>query len=421
MRGRPLLHTSYEADQAILNTWTKKLAMGLFLLFLLAVPFFAVGTIGDEGRIPGPGFLATGDWLRLLSTLGIYAIGALGLNILTGLAGQVSLGHAFFLGLGAYTAAILGSPEGALWGLGLPMWIWLPGAGVVAALVGILVAPTAVRVRGLYLAIVTLGLVFIGEYLWRNLDFITGGSQSGRSHPNFAFRLWQEEDAAISFSADGPWLGVLNLSGRAKTYLLILLLTVGFVLLAKNIQRTRVGRAFMSIRDRDIAAEVMGVNEFRYKTMAFALSSFYAGVAGALLASLVGRTVPESWNLFLSVEFIAIILIGGIGTVTGTILGTTFVILLPRLVRDFTTWMKGVVETGEGFAAGLFDVVVSTGPDDFGLINTSAGVAPGLGIDQLNLVIYGLLIIGFLIFEPLGLYGIWLRIRNYWKGWPFTY
>jgi branched-chain amino acid transport system permease protein len=421
MRGRPLLHTSYESDQALLNTGTKKLTMGLFLLLLAAIPFFAPGTIGEEGSLPGPDFLAAGDWLRLLSTVGIYAIGALGLNILTGLAGQVSLGHAFFMGLGAYTAAVLGAPEGPLWGLGLPMWVWLLGAGIVAALVGVAVAPTATRVRGLYLAIVTLGLVFIGEYLWRNLDFITGGSQSGRSHPEFAFRLWKEETPLIDFSEDGTWLGIFNLSSEAKIYFFILALAVGAVLLAKNLQRTRSGRAFMSIRDRDIAAEIMGVNEFRYKTTAFAISSFFAGVAGALLASLVGRTIPETWNLFLSVEFIAIILIGGVGTVSGVILGTIFVILLPRLVQDFTEWMEEVVEAGDSVLASIFDLVVSTGPDDFGLINTSAGVAPGLGIDQLNLVIYGLLIIGFLIFEPLGLYGIWLRIRNYWKGWPFTY
>ena len=421
MRGRPLLYTSYESDQAILNTGTKKVMMGLFLLFLVAVPLFAVGSIGEEGSLPGPDFLASGDWLRLLSTVGVYAIGALGLNILTGLAGQVSLGHAFFMGLGAYTAAVLGSPEGALWGLGLPMWIWLPGAGLVAALVGILVAPTAMRVRGLYLAIVTLGLVFIGEYLWRNLDFITGGSQSGRGHPEFSMRLWKEESAFLDFSQDGVWLGIFNLSSEAKTYLFILLLTIGFVLLSKNLQRTRVGRAFMSIRDRDIAAEVMGVNEFKYKTTAFAISSFFAGAAGALLASLLGRTIPETWNLFLSVEFIAIILIGGVGTVSGAILGTIFVILLPRIVQDFTQWMESLVVSGDGALASLLDVLISTGPDDFGLINTSAGVAPGLGIEQLNLVIYGLLIIVFLIFEPLGLYGIWLRIRNYWKGWPFTY
>jgi branched-chain amino acid transport system permease protein len=301
------------------------------------------------------------------------------------------------------------------------MWIWLPGAGIVAAVVGILVAPAAVRVRGLYLAIVTLGLVFIGEYLWRNLDFITGGSQSGRTHPPFEFRIWREEEALITFAEDGSWFGILTLSAQAKTYLFLLTLAILFLLVSKNLQRTRVGRAFMSIRDRDIAAEVMGVDEFKYKTTAFAVSSFFAGIAGALLATLVGRTIPETWNLFLSVQFIAIILIGGVGTVTGTVLGTLFVILLPKIVRDFTGWMQTTVDSAEGPFATFLDIFISTGPGDFGLVNTSAGVAPGLGIDQLNLVIYGLLIIGFLIFEPLGLYGIWLRIRNYWKGWPFTY
>jgi branched-chain amino acid transport system permease protein len=144
-------------------------------------------------------------------------------------------------------------------------------------------------------------------------------------------------------------------------------------------------------------------------------------VSGALFASFVGHSIPETWILFLSVQFIAIVLIGGAGTVSGTLMGSAFVILLPRIIRDVTGWMQDVVNRGDSVLASIFDFVVSTDQADFGLINTAPGVAPGLGIDQLNLVIYGLLIIGFLIFEPLGLYGIWLRIRNYWKGWPFTY
>jgi branched-chain amino acid transport system permease protein len=420
-----MLYTSYEADQAMVNTTTKKGAVLLFMAFLIAIPLFREGSIGGVdspiGSLPGPDFLAQGDWLKLLTTVFIFAIGGLGLNILTGLAGQVSLGHAFFMGLGAYVAAVFGMPGGGLWGLGLPIWVWLPLAGLIPALVGVLIAPTAVRVRGLYLAIVTLGLVFIGEYLWRNLDFITGGSQSGRSHPPFEVRLWKEEAPIISFNSDGTWFGIFNLSSEAKIYLFLLIITVLFVLFAKNLQRTRVGRAFMSIRDRDIAAEVMGVNEFKYKTLAFAISSFFAGVSGALLASFVGRSIPETWILFLSVQFIAIVLIGGAGTVSGTLMGSAFVILLPRIIRDITGWMQGVVQSGDSFLASIFDFFVSTSAADFGLVNTAPGVAPGLGIDQLNLVIYGLLIIGFLVFEPLGLYGIWLRIRNYWKGWPFTY
>ena len=411
MRGRPLLYTSYEGDQALMNTTPKKVVLGLFLLFLVVVPFQIT---------PGVGFLGDNAWLKILSTAGIFAIGALGLNILTGIAGQVSLGHAFFMGLGAYTAAWLGAAPGPLAGIGLPMWIWLPAAGVVAALVGLAVGPIAVRVRGLYLAFVTLGLVFIGEYVWLNWTWLTGGSQSGRTFPDFELRIWKEEEPLIDFASDGPWFGI-EFTGEAKTYYLMLGLLIVFVLFAKNIQRTRVGRAFQSIRDRDIAAEIMGVDEVRYKLQAFAVSSFFAGVSGALLASFVGRTIPERWNLFLSVTFIAIVLIGGAGVVSGALLGASFVILLPRLVQDFTEWLTIYVEEGTGLFVWLADVVVVTGAEDWGIINISQGIGPGLSVALFNQVIYGLLIIGFLIFEPLGLYGIWLRIRNYWKGWPFTY
>ena len=412
MRGRPLLYTSYEADQAILNTTTKKVMLGLFLLVLVSIPFQV---------IPGLRFLGQEDWLRLLVTTAIFVVGALGLNILTGLAGQVSLGHAFFMGVGAYTAVWLGGPvDGPFLGLGLPIWVWLPAAGIVAALIGVAVGPTAVRVRGLYLAIVTLGLVFIGDYVFRNWASLTGGAQVGRDFPPLQVRVWKEEEPIIDFTTPGSWFGV-EVSGTAKTFFLLLLLTVVFTVLAKNLQRTRVGRAFMSIRDRDIAAEIMGVNEFAYKLLAFGISSFYAGIAGALLASFVSRVIPERWDLFLSVQFIAIILIGGAGTVAGAILGSVFVVLLPRVVQDFTLWLQELAVQGEGLLSAIANVFVATTQDDFGLVNTFAGTGPGLSVAQLNLVLYGLLIIGFLIFEPLGLYGIWLRIRNYWKGWPFTY
>ncbi|HZD22061.1 MAG TPA: branched-chain amino acid ABC transporter permease [Acidimicrobiia bacterium] len=411
MRGRPMLYTRYEADQALMNTGTKKVVLGLFFVFMVLVPL---------GVIPGLGFLAQEDWLRLLAQVSVFAVAALGLNVLTGLAGQVSLGHAFFMGVGAYTAAWLGAATGPFFGLGLPIWVWLPAAGLIAAIIGVAVGPTAVRVRGLYLAFVTLGLVFVGEYLFRNWTSLTGGAQNGRVFPPLEIKLWKEEQPLINFHADGSWFGV-DLSGNAKAYYFLLAIAVVFVITAKNLQRTRVGRAFQSIRDRDIAAEIMGVDESRYKLIAFGISSFYAGVGGALLASLIGRMIPEQWDLLLSVQMIAIILIGGAGVVTGTILGSVFVILLPRLVEDITNGLAGVVQHGSGPIAWLGDLFISTGGGDFGFVNTQAGVAPGLSIAQLNQVLYGLLIIGFLIFEPLGLYGIWLRIRNYWKGWPFTY
>ena len=410
MRGRPLLYTSYPQEMRLFPTTTKRVAMVLFLIVLFLLPL---------KLLPLVGYLGDSDWMIIIDRALIFAIAALGLNLLTGVAGQVSLGHAFFMAVGAYTAAVIGGePGNIVWGLELPIWIWLPAAGLVAALLGILVAPTAVRVRGLYLAFVTLGLVFIGQYLWRNLGKIAGGPTTGREWPPLEFALWKGQEPLISFADDGPWFGV-DLVKQGKAYYLLLLLVIVFALLAKNMMRTRVGRSWASIRDRDIAAEIMGVAEATGKTQAFAISSFYAGVAGALLASFFGRLIPETWDLLLSVEFIVIILIGGAGTITGTLMGTAFVVLTPRLVRDLTLWLAELAE-GDSAASFFANLIVATDAQDFGLVSTSAA-GPGLSIFQLNIVLFGVLIIVFLIFEPLGLYGIWTRIRNYWKAWPFSY
>ncbi len=180
MRGRPLLHTSYASDQAMLNTTTKRILAAVALVVVVLLPF---------GKVPLLGFMGGAAWQLVLVQVLVFAIGALGLNVLTGLCGQVSLGHAFFLGVGAYAGVVLGSdPTAGLWGFGLPIWIWLPGAGVVAALVGILVSPAAVRLRGLYLGIVTLGLVFLGEHIFRNLPKVAGSPGLGRSWPSLDIR-----------------------------------------------------------------------------------------------------------------------------------------------------------------------------------------------------------------------------------------
>lgn len=410
MRGRPLLYTSYPNEMRLFPTTTKRVALVLLLIILFLLPL---------KLLPLVGFLGDSDWLILIDRALIFAIGALGLNLLTGVAGQVSLGHAFFMAVGAYTAAVVGGEPGStLWGLEMPMWVWLPAAGLVAALIGILVAPTAVRVRGLYLAFVTLGLVFIGQYLWRNLGRIAGGPGTGREWPPLELAVWRGQEPLISFADDGPWFGV-DMVRQGKAYYLLLFLVIVFALLAKNMMRTKVGRSWASIRDRDIAAEIMGVAEAKGKTQAFAISSFYAGVAGALLASFFGRLIPETWDLLLSVEFIAIILIGGAGTITGALMGTAFVVLLPRLVEDFTLWLAELAQ-GDSIGSSLANLIVATDAQDFGLISTTAA-GPGLSIFQLNIVLFGVLIVVFLIFEPLGLYGIWIRIRNYWKAWPFSY
>ncbi len=433
---RPNLYTSYEEEAQILPTWTKKVMalVGILILFLIPfdIPVLTAPTdipilrsiplLGDG--IPPLRFLGDNAWLRVLDEALIFAIAALGLNILTGVAGQVSLGHAFFMGVGAYTGALLGGmATDSVYGWDLPIWIWLPGAGVGAALVGIIVSPVAVKLRGLYLAIVTLGLVFIGIHM-SNTSWgkkFSGDPGLGRDFPPYDLQIWREDPPLVSISDDGTWFGFLDVSDNQKRYLFLAVLFLVFIVLAKNIVRTRTGRALQAIRDRDIAAEVMGVPEFKYKMIAFAASSFFAGIAGVLFASSAGKLPATQFSLLLSIEFIAILLIGGVGTVSGTILGTFFVVLMPKFVEEFTEWLADKTD-GDGIGATIADVIVSTGAGDQGPIS-AATQTPGypLNVFDWNLVLYGVLIIVFLIFEPLGLYGIWVKIRNYWKRWPFSY
>lgn len=416
---RPNLYTSYAAEAQMLPTATKKVAAGLAVVVLFLTPF----DLPVINQIPFVRFLGDGDWIRVVTLAFIFAIAALGLNVLTGLAGQVSLGHAFFMGVGAYAAAVVGGQGGGdLIGWGLPIWIWLPAAGIVAAAVGLIIAPIAVRLRGLYLAIVTLGLVFIGIHMgntsWGRR--IAGDPGLGREFPGFDVRAWKEETPLVDVESDGHWLW-FDVSDSQKQYLFLAALMLLFVLIAKNIARTRTGRALQAIRDRDIAAEVMGVAEFRYKLVAFGISSFFAGVAGALYASLAGQLPATQFSLFLSVEFIAILLIGGVGTVTGVLLGTFFVLLSPEFVEAATGWLSDRGEQG-GIVGTVADGLLTTGPGDFGPISI-ATQTPGwaLNVFDWNQVLYGVLIIVFLLFEPLGLYGIWVKIRNYWQRWPFSY
>lgn len=416
MLGRPRLYTSYTSESSMLPTWTQRVWMAILLTLALLVPF----SLPVINQLPIIRFIGDPDWIRLLTQAVIFGVAALGLNLLSGVAGQVSLGHAFFMGAGAYAAVLLGGQHSdKLWGFGLPMWIWLPGAGVTAALVGILVAPAAVRVRGLYLGIVTVGLVFIGVHLSKVLPEISGGAEVGRTFPALQWRWWKEADPVIDFSRDGHWLW-FDISGNAKTYLFCFVVLIIATIVAKNLVRSRTGRAFQAIRDRDVAAEVMGIPEAKYKTIAFAGSSFFAGIAGALFASFVGKMPPEQFDLILSVEFIAILLIGGAGMISGSLLGTFFVVLSPLFVEHAAEWMAAQSE-GTTIWAKFWDLIISRG-DDGGIIST-ASIAPGfaLPVDKLDELIYGLLVIMFLLFEPLGLYGIWVRIRNYWKGWPFSY
>jgi branched-chain amino acid transport system permease protein len=329
----------------------------------------------------------TDDWLVILARGCALAIGAIGLNLVTGYAGQVSLGHAFFVGVGAYTASALsGDPaDGQLIGLGVrDMALWLPAAGAVAGLAGLLVAPIATRLRGLYLAIVTLGLVFLGEHVFREWTALTGGVGVGRPGPAPQLLGWR--------FAEGSAL----LTGAQQTYLVLFALLCLFALGGRNLARSDVGRAFAAVRDRDIAASIIGVDLRRTKLAAFTVSSFYAGVCGALLYVVTPYVEPGSFNLNLSVQFIAMVLIGGVATISGSIMGALFLATLLRVTQEIIPRLLPFIDT-----APRRDTLLTT--------------------TQLETILYGLLIVVFLIAEPRGLYGIWVRIRNYWKGWPFSY
>jgi branched-chain amino acid transport system permease protein len=367
VRGRPLMRTSYAQDMALLNTPGKRYGLAALLAGALAVPF-----------------LITDDLLVVFATGLAACIGAIGLNLVTGYAGQVSLGHAFFLGIGAYTAAVIsGDPQGRVLGYGITLLpVWLLAAGLAAAVVGLIVSPLAVRLRGLYLAVVTIGLVFLGEHIFKEWDSVAGGPGVGR--PSARPELF-----GFSFAVDGPLL-----TREQKLYLLMLVLVVVFAVAARNIARSDIGRAFAAVRDRDIAAAIVGVNLTRQKAIAFTVSSFYAGCAGALLYTVSGFVEPGSFNLLLSVQYVAMVLIGGAATISGSIMGALFISSLATASREL--------------AASLPFIGAITG-------------GGALNVFQLEGILYGLLIIGFLIFEPRGLYGIWLRARTYWKGWPFSH
>jgi branched-chain amino acid transport system permease protein len=346
--GSGQFKTSYRDDIRIFQTLFVKFWLYLLALFLLVFPF-AVGQYA----------------LYTANLCGIAVIGALGLNILAGYTGQISLGHSAFIAIGAYASTILS----VRWGI--PFWLSFPLAGMVSALSGLVIAIPCLRLRGLYLAIATFAYYFIVEYViihWSSLTNGTGG-------------MTVPEPSFLGFVFDSD----------TKIYFLILFFAVCAIAFARNLFRTEAGRAFIAIRDHDIAAEVIGIDITRYKILSFMVSSFYAGIAGSLYAVTLSFIGPEHFTFLMTIEYLAICLVGGVGTIVGTIYGAIFITLLPegiRLLRDALS-------------------------QDYPFLVTRMA--------DLQASFYGLVIILFLIFEPTGLFGVWLRIKKYWKSWPYTY
>lgn len=316
-----------------------------------------------------PWVVKSDAWMNIGVFALIAAIGALGMQVIMGFAGQISMGQAAFMAVGAYTAIWLGIDHNQ------PFWVWLPAAGLVSGLAGAVIAPAAVRIRGLYLAVATLALVFIGNYVWDTWKGLTGGV-NGRPAPTVL--IGGQDLLSGVYSGNTQLLSMF----QAWWYFALAILVIA-VLVTWNIKRSRLGRAMMAVRDRDLAAGVAGIPVTSTKVTAFAISSAMAGISGALLGSFMGYVSATQWTLMLSVDFIAMAVIGGIGTVSGALIGAFFVRAMPEVV----TWFAGFLP----------------------FVSQDAKVGGGITVPLLSQFLYGLVIVLVLLFEPRGLNALFRR------------
>jgi branched-chain amino acid transport system permease protein len=340
-------HTSYRADLALRHTRVEYVRLALALAVVVALPS-----------------LASPFWLTVINQIGIAVIGAIGLNILVGYTGQISLGQGGFLAVGAYTAGVIAVKTSASPLLGLL------AAVVVTAVVGAFFGLPALRLKGLYLAIATLAAQQIIVWSIIHWEFITGGTDALLLEPVKVFG-W-------TITGDKQWFWVIAAFAALAT------------VTATNLFRTGLGRSFVAIRDQDIAAEVIGVDPARYKILAFAVSSAYVGLAGALTAYWTQILTWERFTLDVSILYLAMIIVGGLGSVSGSIYGAAFMIGVPAYLDQLSFRVS---------------------PDSFLARDLSA----------IKLLIFGATIVLFLVFEPRGLARIWQRTKDYFRLWPFRY
>ena len=327
--------------------------------FLLLMAFLAV--------FP---FLFKNYYVYVANYIAINVIVVMGLNILVGYTGQISLGHAGFFAIGAYGTITLMTLAH------LPFLLALFLAGLAAACLGFLLGLPALRLEGPYLAIATVGFgVSITQVIGKIEMF---GGRQGLNAPDLTI---------------GPW----NLDTDRDFYYLVMVITVLLFIFARNLIKTKVGRAFIAIRDADIAAETMGVNLLYYKTLAFAVSAFYAGIGGGLYAFVLRFIEPELFSLFMSVMFLTMAVVGGLGSVMGPIAGACLLGWLDLELRNILSipylgeWLKSLSES-------YFSLT---------------------GVSNIQFIVFGLILVLIMVFEPHGLYGFWIRTKKYWKTWPF--
>jgi branched-chain amino acid transport system permease protein len=341
---------NYAQDLAILRTRTHWVLLLGFLAVLFTFPLYL-----------------TNFWMGIFSMIGVILIAVLGLNILVGYCGQLSLGHAGFIAVGAYTSAILTNR------FELPFLLGLICAGIVAGLIGIIFGLPSIRVKGFYLAITTIAAQFIIIWIINHWS-LTGGF----------------EGISVPYAS----IGGLVFDSNVKQFYLVMVIVVLCVFFAKNLVRTKVGRAFIAIRDNDLAAEVMGINILKYKLLAFFIGCFFAGIAGSLLAHTTYTLSGEQFSFTDSILYIGMIIIGGLGTTLGPILGVTFIYLLQKVLLP--VYLVPFLEnTFTNFPAGF-----------------ASGVAP---------MVFGLILVLFLILEPRGLAHRWTLFKAAYRLWPFSY
>jgi branched-chain amino acid transport system permease protein len=344
-RASGYFRTSYAPDLALIETRLERAGLLAFLAILAAFPF-----------------LASAFWIDLASQIFLASVGALSLMLLTGYAGQVSLGHAGLIAAGAFTAGIL-SKE-----LNAPFWITLPAAAVVGALLGVVFGLPSLRLRGLYLAVSTLALHFVVVYV--------GGEYESRRGYSTGIVL------------DPPTIAGYAVSNAKVWYFVLLAAAAATLLICLNLLRSRTGRAWRAIRAHETVAQALGIEVAAYKVLAFVISSAITAVAGALFAYYRGFVSVEAFSLFLTIQYVAMIIVGGMGSLLGAILGAIFVTLFPYLIEAGLLSLPGASR----YAGLLFAV---------------------------NYAAFGLVMILFLVFEPLGLVGIWRRLQVYFLLWPF--
>ncbi|MGJ5046447.1 branched-chain amino acid ABC transporter permease [Bradyrhizobium oligotrophicum] len=344
--------TSYAADTTIFPTRTSRnFAIAGVILLCFAPQVFSE------------------YWLSVSIQIGIFAIAALGLNILVGFTGQISIGQAGFFLLGAFTSAYINNAYA------IPVFFAIPLAGVITALVGLVFGLPAARLKGLYLVIATLAAQYILLDFFSRAEWFSGGSVPASANP---------------FSILG-----YTLRGDRQYFYVVLAYVLVCYLLVTNLMRTRDGRALIAIRDHYLSAEIMGINLTKYRTLSFGLAAFFAGIAGALYAHYQLVISQEGFGIERSILFLAMIIIGGTGSIMGTLMGTAFVVLLPESMEWLSHLLKG----------GAIDKALA--------LNNN--------ITFLREIAVGLIIIGFLMFEPDGLAHRWRQIKTYWKLYPFSH